>query len=97
MASKQNRIEDVVEFASTARGRSTVFWAAIAFAVCHVVALSTEQSAANLNGALQPQLIHFGAVLCRFVLPCAVMVTGVFTYIASKFRGSVSSSRLRSP
>jgi heme/copper-type cytochrome/quinol oxidase subunit 2 len=96
MARKRIRIEDVLEFAATPRGRSTVFWAAMAFAVCHIVALSTEQSAVNLSDSLPQQLIHFSAVLCRFVLPFAVMVSGLATYIASKLRRSAADSRPRS-
>jgi hypothetical protein len=96
MARKQICIDDVLEFAATQRGRSTVFWAAMAFAACHMAALLTEQSGANPNESLQLQLIHFAAVLCRFVLPCAVMLTGVATFVASKLRGSVSGSLPRS-
>jgi hypothetical protein len=96
MARKQIRIDDVLEFAATQRGRSTVFWAAMAFAICHMAALMTEQSGVNATDALQQQLIHFAAVLCRFVLPCAVMLTGVATFVASKLRGSVSGNLPRS-
>jgi hypothetical protein len=97
MARKQIRMEQVLEFAATARGRATVFWAAISLAVCHIVALSTEQAAANLNGSLQQQLIHFGAVFFRFVLPCAVMTIGLVTYLVGKSRKSAASSRPHSP
>jgi hypothetical protein len=96
MARKQIRLDDVLEFAATPHGRSTVFWAAMAFAVCHMAALLTEQSSVNPNELLQQQLIHFAAVLCRFVLPCAVMLTGVGSFVASKLRGSVSGSPPRS-
>ncbi len=96
MARKQNRIDDVLEFAATPRGRATVFWAAMAFAACHVAVLLTAQSGLNPNDALQQQLLHFAAVLCRFVLPCAVMLTGVTAFVAGKLRGSVSGSLPRS-
>jgi hypothetical protein len=96
MARKQIRLDDVLEFAATPRGRATVFWAAMAFAACHLIALSSEPAAPNLTDALQRQLIHFSAVLCRFVLPCAVMLTGIVTYIASKWRKSASNTRPRS-
>jgi hypothetical protein len=96
MARKQIRLDDVLEFAATPRGRATVFWAAMAFAACHLIALITEPATSNLPDALQRQLIHFSAVLCRFVLPCAVMLTGTVTYIASKLRKSASSTRPRS-
>jgi heme/copper-type cytochrome/quinol oxidase subunit 2 len=96
MARKRIRIEDVLEFAATPRARSTVFWAAMAFAVCHMVALSTEQSAANLSDSLAQPLIHFSAVLCRFVLPFTVMVSGLATYLISKLRRSAADSQPRS-
>lgn len=96
MRRKQIRLEDVLEFAATPRGRATVFWAAMAFAACHLVALGSEPAASNLSDALQRQLIHFSAVLCRFVLPCAVMLTGTVTYIASKWRESASGTPPRS-
>jgi hypothetical protein len=96
MARKRIRIEHVLEFAATPRGRSTVFWAAMAFAACHLVALSTEQSAAAASDSLPQQLIHFSAVLCRFVLPFAVMASGLALYVASKLRKSAADSRPRS-
>lgn len=96
MARKQIHIDEVLEFAATPRGRATVFWAALSLAACHIVALSTEQSAANLNDPLQQQLIHFGAVFFRFVLPCAVMVTGLASYLVGKSR-KTAASRPRSP
>jgi ABC-type dipeptide/oligopeptide/nickel transport system permease component len=95
MAHKRIRIDDALEFAATPGGRSTVFWAAMAFAACHLVAWSTEPSAANLSGSLRQELIHFGAVLCRFVLPCAVMLAGLAAYIASKLRKSAADTRPR--
>jgi hypothetical protein len=95
MARKQIGIEAVLEFAATSRGRLTVFWAAIAFAACHIVALFTEAGAAIVNDDLQPQLIHFGAVLGRFVLPFAVMVTGLAGYIASRLRRSAPDTAPR--
>jgi hypothetical protein len=95
MARKQIRMDDVLEFAATPRGRSTVFWAAMAFAACHLVALLSGRSGMNSNDPLQQQLIHFAAVLCRFVLPCVVMLTGVASFVVSKLRGSVSDSRPR--
>jgi hypothetical protein len=96
MARKQIRLDDVLEFSATPRGRATVFWAAMAFAACHLVVLITEPAGPAAPDALQQQLIHFSAVLCRFVLPCAVMLTGTVTYIASKLRKSASSTRPRS-
>jgi hypothetical protein len=97
MARKQIRIEDVLEFAATPRGRSTVFWSAISFAVCHLIVMTTEQTGAYSTDSLEQQLIHFGAELCRFVLPVAVMLIGLSSYVASKFRGSASGIRPRSP
>jgi hypothetical protein len=96
MARKQIRLDDVLEFAATPRGRATVFWAALAFAACHLIALISEPAAAGLGDALQRQLIHFSAVLCRFVLPCAVMLTGTVTYIANKLREGASGTQPRS-
>jgi hypothetical protein len=96
MARKQIRLDDVLEFAATPRGRATVFWAAMAFAACHLIALITEPVALNLTDALQRQLIQFSAVLCRFVLPCAVMLTGTVSYITGKLRESASGTRPRS-
>jgi len=86
MARKTILAEDAWQFAATPLARSTVFWAAVAFAACHLVALATEPAALNLKGDMQRELIHFAAVLFRFVLPFAVMLIGLGSFVATRSR-----------
>jgi hypothetical protein len=86
MARKTIRVEDALQFAATPLARSTVLWAALAFAASHLVALATEPVTLSLQGDLQRELIHFAAVLFRFVLPFAVMLIGLGSYVATRSR-----------
>ena len=80
MAPKSRIFDDLLNFASTSRSRSTVTWAAVCFAICHLVAMGTNAAAgggADLAGEIPRQLIHFVAELCRFALPLGVMLVGM--------------------
>jgi hypothetical protein len=81
MAPKSRIFDDLLNFASTSRSRSTVTWAAVCFAICHLVAMGTTAAAAgggaDLAGEIPRQLIHFIAELCRFALPLGVMLVGM--------------------
>jgi hypothetical protein len=81
MAPKSRIFDELLRFASTSRLRSTVTLAAVAFAICHLVAMATGSAAAggtaDLEGDIPRQLIHFAAELCRFALPLGVMVVGM--------------------
>ena len=71
-------LDELLRYASTSRLRSAVGVAAISFAVCHVIVMATAPNPAAITGDLEGdiprQLLHFGAVLCRFALPLLVMV-----------------------
>jgi hypothetical protein len=71
-------LNELLRYASTSRLKSAVSLAAISFAVCHVMAMATNPSATAIIGDLDAdiprQLLHFGAVLCRFALPLLVMI-----------------------
>jgi len=58
-----------------------VTFAAVSFAICHLIAMGTGSSAAggtaDLEGEIPRQLIHFVAELCRFALPLGVMLVGM--------------------
>ena len=81
MAIKWRIFDDLLHFASTSRSRTTVTLAAVSFALCHLVVLSTGSAlagaASDLQGEIPRQLIHFAAELCRFALPLGVMVVGM--------------------
>jgi hypothetical protein len=80
MIPKSQISADLLRFASTSRSRSTVTLAAASFAICHLVVMatgSTAGGAAELEGEIPRQLIHFVADLCRFALPLGVMVVGM--------------------
>jgi hypothetical protein len=70
--------------------KSAVSLAAISFAVCHVMVMATAPSPATITGDLDAdiprQLLHFGAVLCRFVLPLLVMIGAMRHGHTSKMR-----------
>jgi len=57
-------------------------WAAVCFAICHLVAMGTHAAtaggSADLEGEIPRQVIHFVAELCRFALPLGVMLVGMF-------------------
>ena len=89
MARNQNRVADALNFAATPRWRATVLWAAVAFAICHVLAVATDAHGASLNG-LSLELVHFLAVLCRFLMPFGIMLAGCTAVLASKRRRNAS-------
>ncbi|HEY2530012.1 MAG TPA: hypothetical protein VGJ20_19085 [Xanthobacteraceae bacterium] len=81
MVFSSRSFDDLLQFASTSRSKSIVTLAAVSFAVCHVVAIGTTpaltQGGAELDAEIPRQLIHFAAVLGRFVLPLGVMIVGI--------------------
>ena len=81
MAPKSRIFDELLRFASTSRSRSMVTFAAVSFAICHLIAMGTGSSAAggtaDLEGEIPRQLIHFVAELCRFALPLGVMLVGM--------------------
>jgi hypothetical protein len=81
MAPKSRIFDELLRFASTSRSRSMVTFAAVSFAICHLVAMATGPAAAggtaDLEGEIPRQLIHFVAELCRFALPLGVMLVGM--------------------
>jgi hypothetical protein len=79
MATKARVFDNLLNFASTSRSRSTVTLAAVSFAICHLVVMGTIQApagAAELDAEIPRRLIHFAAELCRFALPLGFMVAG---------------------
>jgi len=81
MMPKSQIFDDLQRFASTSRSKSMVTLAAVSFAICHLIAMVTSPAAAggaaDLDGEIPRQLIHFVAELCRFALPLGVMVVGM--------------------
>jgi hypothetical protein len=88
MALKSRIFDDLLHFASTSRLRSTVTFAAVAFAVCHLIVMGTASTAGgasvDLQGEVPRQLIHFAAELCRFALPLGVMVVGTIQQLTRR-------------
>jgi hypothetical protein len=84
-------LNELLRYASTSRLKSAVSLAAISFAVCHVAVMATAPGPAaitgDLDGDIPRQLLHFGAVLCRFALPLLVMIG------AMRHRGHTSKIR----
>lgn len=96
MARNRNRVADALDFAATPRWRAAVFWSAVAFAVCHGLALATDSQGASLNGNLPLELVHFVAVLCRFLMPFGIMLAGFTAFLANKWRRNASGIDPRS-
>ena len=82
MAQKHGVLEDLQHFASTSRSRSAVTLAAVSFALCHLAVMGTAPgpaaALADLDAEIPRQLMHFAAVLCRFLLPLGFMAVGFF-------------------
>jgi hypothetical protein len=79
MAHKAQLFDNLLNFASTQRSKSTVTLAAVSFAVCHLLFVGTapvRAGAADLDVEIPRQLMHFAAELCRFILPLGFMVAG---------------------
>ena len=92
MMPKSQVFDDLLRFASTSRSKSTVTLAAVSFAICHLVVMGTSSTAggaADLEGEIPRQLIHFAADLCRFALPLGVMVVGIIHGRSKKSRSSL--------
>jgi hypothetical protein len=79
MAHRIRGLEEFLDFASTPAWRSAVFFAALAFAVFHLIALVTppldlDGSAATLNLL---QLLNLVAAVARFAAPLGFLVKGL--------------------
>ena len=79
-------MRDFFEFTSHPKWRSAVFLAALSFAVFHLLAVATPPV------SLEAELIHFCAVLLRFLMPAACFAGGIAAYLNSERR---SASRIR--
>jgi hypothetical protein len=77
MAPKSRILGKLLRFASTSRTTSMVTFAAISFAICHLVAMAAApvpSIGGDPDAQIPRQLIHFVAELGRFALPLAFMV-----------------------
>ena len=68
-------MDDFLQFTSDPKWRSAILSAAVSFAVFHIVAVTIPPL------SIEMQLIHMGAVLLRFVLPCACFTAGMLAYL----------------
>jgi hypothetical protein len=93
MARRQGTSGDILDFTSTPRWRSAVFWASISFVVFHCIAMGTaplaSDAASDPNSDLLRQLIHFTAVFCRFTLPLILVVGGLVANLKTKRDGKL--------
>jgi len=76
-----------LSFASHPRCRSAVLLAAVSFAAFHLLAMATPPV------SLQAELVHFGAVLLRFLAPAISFAVGVATYISQAQRQAARVDR----
>ncbi len=90
MAARHTGFEDIVEFATTQGSRSLVCLAAVSFAVFHGIAVASSAAAGDLGSDIEWQIIHLGAVLCRFVLPFGLMAFSLVSHVRSKRAGRAS-------
>ena len=70
-------MRDFFAFTSHPKWRSAVLLAAVSFAAFHIVAVATPPV------SLQAELIHFGAVLLRFLAPVVCFAFAVAAYLKS--------------
>jgi hypothetical protein len=80
-------MRDLFAFTSHPKWRSAVLLAALSFAAFHLLALATPPV------SLEAELIHFGAVLLRFLLPAVCFAVGVAAYLNSEHRASTRRIR----
>jgi hypothetical protein len=80
-------MRDFFEFTSHPKWRSAVLLAAVSFAAFHLLALATPPV------SLEAQLVHFGAVLLRFLSPAVCFGVGVAAYFNSAQREAASRIR----
>jgi hypothetical protein len=80
MAHKHAVLDDLLHRLSTSRSKSAVTLAAVSFAICHVAVMGTALGPAGISAdpdvEIPRQLIHFAALICRFVLPLGFMLAG---------------------
>jgi hypothetical protein len=79
---RKHGLDDLLHFASTPRLKLAVTLAAVSFAICHVAVMVTAATPVGITADLDEiprQLMHFGAVLCRFALPLGFMAAGFAT------------------
>jgi hypothetical protein len=83
MANVHGAWDSFLHGVSTPRSRSAVTFAAVSFAVCHLVVMGSGSSPAGITADLDVeiprQLLYFGAVICRFALPLGILVAGFAT------------------
>jgi hypothetical protein len=79
MAHKYGVLDDLLHFVSASRSRSAVMLAAVSFAIFHLAVMATAPgpAAADVDAEIPRQLMHFAAVICRFVLPLGFMLAGI--------------------
>ena len=80
-------MRDFFAFTAHPKWRSAILLAAVSFAAFHLLAIATPPV------SLEAELIHFGAVLLRFLLPTACFVAGVSACLNSTDRRSASRTR----
>jgi hypothetical protein len=76
-------MHDFLAFTSHPKWRSATLLAAVSFAAFHLLAIATPPV------SLEAELIHFGAVLLRFLLPTACFVVGLAAYLNPGRRGGI--------
>ena len=75
-------MRDLFAFTSHPKWRSAVLLAALSFAAFHLLAVATPPV------SLEAELIHFSAVLLRFLAPAVCFFVGVSAYLHSVQRES---------
>jgi len=68
-------MDEFLQFTSHPKWRTAILFAALSFAAFHIVAVATPPV------SIETQLIHLGAVLLRFVLPCVCFAAGMIAFI----------------
>ncbi len=74
-------MRDFLAFTSHPTWRSAILLAAVSFAAFHLLAVATPPV------SLEAELVHFAAVLLRFVLPTACVIVGVAAWRIECRRG----------
>lgn len=75
-------LEEFLDYMSSPAWRSAILFAAVAFAVCHLIVLVTPplDLYANADAVNLPQLVNLIAILARFAAPLGFLIKGLRDY-----------------
>jgi hypothetical protein len=86
MANRNRGLEDFLDFASTPAWRSAVLFAAVSFALLHLVVLVTPPLDLNAGAdtVVPLQMVNMTAQFLRFAIPTGCLVSNFSTFVKAR-------------